>query len=54
MYEKVGNSVILKELGPRFEMKLYQIKLGTVENEIADNEWILRPYLNNSLKKNYL
>jgi len=54
MYQQVGPEIILKELGPRFEMKLYQIKLGTIENDTANNEWVLRPYLNNATKKNFL
>jgi len=54
VYQTVGKEVILKEIGPRFEMKIFQIKLGTVDVEQADNEWVLRPYLNTSKKKNYL
>jgi len=36
--------VQLSEVGPRFEMRLFQISLGTVENESADIEWRLTPY----------
>jgi len=43
VYQTVGKEVILKEIGPRFEMKIFQIKLGTVDVEQADNEWVLRP-----------
>eukprot|EP01118_Nematostelium_gracile_P015463 TRINITY_DN6204_c0_g1_i1.p1 TRINITY_DN6204_c0_g1~~TRINITY_DN6204_c0_g1_i1.p1 ORF type:complete len:167 (-),score=45.32 TRINITY_DN6204_c0_g1_i1:12-512(-) len=53
-YEQNGKEILLKEIGPRFEMKLFQIKLGTVDMDEADNEWVLRPYLNTSKKKNNL
>jgi U3 small nucleolar ribonucleoprotein protein IMP4 len=36
-------------------MKLYEIKLGTIENtETADSEWKLRPYMNTNKKREYL
>jgi U3 small nucleolar ribonucleoprotein protein IMP4 len=32
--------------------RLYQIKLGTLENEnSSDSEWALRPYMNTAKKK---
>lgn len=37
--------VHLTEVGPRFEMILYQLRLGTVDQEEADDEWVLRPYM---------
>lgn len=44
-----GNkSLELKERGPRFEMKLYQIKLGTLDQSHAENEYILRSYVNSA------
>jgi hypothetical protein len=30
-----GKDLELKELGPRFDMKLYQIKQGTLEQQVA-------------------
>lgn len=46
VYEKPGGpkSIDLKEVGPRFELRLYQIKLGTVEQKEAQSEFVLRPY----------
>lgn len=41
----------LHEIGPRFECMLYQLKLGTVEMKDAENEWILRPYMNTAKKR---
>lgn len=44
-----GKEISLTELGPRFELVPYQIKLGTLENaRAADTEWVLRPYLNSA------
>jgi len=31
VYKKEGKEVVLSEVGPRFEMQLYQIRLGTLE-----------------------
>lgn len=45
----------LSEVGPRFEMKLYMIKLGTLENEkTAEVEWRWHPYTNTAKKRQYL
>lgn len=50
-----GKKIELNEVGPRFQLKLYQIKLGTLESaETADTEWILRPYMNTGFKRRYL
>ncbi|XP_055328307.1 U3 small nucleolar ribonucleoprotein protein IMP4-like [Paramacrobiotus metropolitanus] len=50
-----GKNVVLEEVGPRMEMKLYSIKLGTVENiDAADTEWQLKPFMNTSKKRRYL
>ena len=43
-----AKSVELKERGPRFEMKLYQIKLGTLEQAHAESEYVLRSYTNSA------
>ncbi|GJY04816.1 U3 small nucleolar ribonucleoprotein protein IMP4-like protein [Tanacetum coccineum] len=47
-------SVSQKEVGPRFELQLYQIKLGTVDQEEAATEWVLRTFMNTSKKLNVL
>ncbi|KAL6526163.1 hypothetical protein OROMI_029803 [Orobanche minor] len=56
VYEKHGGpkSIELKEIGPRFEMRLYQIKLGTLEQDEAQTEWVSRPYMNTSKKRMFL
>jgi U3 small nucleolar ribonucleoprotein protein IMP4 len=55
MYNKVSHdNVQLYEIGPRFEMKLYQVKLGTIDQKEADNEYILRPYQNTASKRQVL
>ena len=54
-YTKNKNSnkdnVDLEEVGPRFELRPYQILLGTIDMPEANKEWVLRPYMNTSRKK---
>ncbi|KAH0857377.1 hypothetical protein HID58_085638 [Brassica napus] len=47
-------SIELKEIGPRFELRLYQVKLGTLEQDEAEVEWVLRPYMNTAKKRKFL
>ncbi|GAB2295858.1 hypothetical protein Dimus_030009 [Dionaea muscipula] len=47
-------SVDLKEIGPRFEMQLYLIKLGTMDQKEAPTEWVHRPYMNTTKKRKFL
>ncbi|KAJ7552923.1 hypothetical protein O6H91_06G077000 [Diphasiastrum complanatum] len=56
VYEKPAGpkSVELKEVGPRFELRLYQVKLGTVDQAEAQNEWVIRPYMNSARKRTAL
>lgn len=56
LYERHGGpkSLELKEVGPRFEMRLYQIKLGTIDQVEADTEWVIRPYMNTTRKRKFL
>ncbi|GLT26078.1 hypothetical protein SLA2020_011650 [Shorea laevis] len=56
IYEKHGGpkSVVLKEIGPRFELRLYQIKLGTMDQSEAQIEWVIRPYMNTAKKRKFI
>lgn len=45
---------MLNEIGPRFEMKPFQIKTGLVDFEQTDNEWVLKSYTNTASKKEHL
>ena len=55
MYSKPAHdAVALHEVGPRFEMRLYQIRLGTLDQKEADNEYVLRPYQNTAHKRQVL
>ncbi|GAA0172709.1 RNA splicing factor [Lithospermum erythrorhizon] len=56
IYEKRGGpkSIELKEIGPRFEMRLYMIKLGTLDQDEAQTEWVIRPYMNTARKRKFL
>jgi len=54
-YKKDGKDVELSEVGPRFQLRLYEIKLGTLESAAAaDTEWALRPYMNTNKKRRFL
>ncbi len=39
------------QCGPRFELKPYQIRLGTVDQQHAENEWVLRSYTRSAKKE---
>mmetsp|Transcript_1192 Transcript_1192/g.1870 ORF Transcript_1192/g.1870 Transcript_1192/m.1870 type:complete len:295 (+) Transcript_1192:71-955(+) len=61
VYKKVGGEnatrkedVELSEVGPRFEMQLYQIKLGTPDDKNAETEWIRHTYTNTAKKRQLL
>lgn len=55
IYRKKQNDEIeLIEIGPRFTMRLYQIKLGTIDQTEAPTEWVLRPYFNTAWKRQAL
>jgi len=49
-----GRQIELSEVGPRFELKIHEIKLGTVDQTEADIEWKLKPYMNTSVKRKHL
>jgi len=48
---KEDHEAEITEVGPRFELRLYQIKLGTLDVMDADVEWAYKPYMNTSRKK---
>ncbi|XP_067682983.1 U3 small nucleolar ribonucleoprotein protein IMP4-like [Haliotis asinina] len=55
VYKYIDRELELKEVGPRFEMKIYQIILGTLETaDTADVEWVYRPYMNTAKKRKVL
>ena len=55
VYKKAEGKVELQEIGPRFEMKLYEIKLGTLDiANAADSEWVYKPYMNTNRKRKFL
>ena len=39
------------QVGPRFELRLYRVKLGTMEQQEAETEWALRPYMRSGKKR---
>ena len=51
-YEKKDyKTVDLSEVGPRFELRPFQILLGTITMPEATKEWVLKPYMNTANKK---
>jgi U3 small nucleolar ribonucleoprotein protein IMP4 len=55
MYSKPSHDTVeLHEVGPRFELRLYQIRLGTMDQKEADHEYTLRPYQNTAKKRKVL
>lgn len=49
-YQMEEGKPVLRELGPRFEMRLFQIKLGTIEVDEAEREFVFHPFINRSKK----
>lgn len=55
VYVRTGHDKVeLAEVGPRMEMKLFEIKLGTAENKNADYEWRLASYTRTAKKRDLL
>ena len=54
VYVRTREGVEIAEVGPRFEMRLFELKLGTLENKDADVEWQLRRFIRTANKKDYL
>lgn len=55
VWEKEGHKdIALSEVGPRFEMRLYKIRLGTLDQAEAEDEYALRNYTNTGRKRNLL
>lgn len=54
VYVKTREGVELAEVGPRFEMRLYDLRLGTLENKDADVEWRMHGFMRTANKKDYL
>ncbi|CCH45184.1 Ribosome production factor 1 [Wickerhamomyces ciferrii] len=54
LYVKTKTGVEISEIGPRFEMRLFELRLGTLENKDADIEWKLRRFVRTANRKDYL
>ncbi|XP_075251453.1 U3 small nucleolar ribonucleoprotein IMP4-like [Convolutriloba macropyga] len=53
--ENKADDPVLTEIGPRFEMQIYKIVLGTIEHEnIADVEWRLHNFVRTANKRKLL
>ncbi|KAK7061632.1 Brix domain-containing protein [Favolaschia claudopus] len=54
VFVKIPRQVQLAEVGPRFDMKPYEIRQGTFEQSEADREWVLAHYARTSKKRRLL
>ncbi|SMN18644.1 similar to Saccharomyces cerevisiae YNL075W IMP4 Component of the SSU processome, which is required for pre-18S rRNA processing [Maudiozyma saulgeensis] len=54
VFVRTRDGVELAEVGPRFEMKLFELRLGTLDNKDADIEWQLRRFVRTANRKDYL
>ncbi|KIY47477.1 Brix-domain-containing protein [Fistulina hepatica ATCC 64428] len=54
VFVKTGKQVQLAEVGPRFQMKPYEIRQGTIEQTESEREWVLAHYARTSKKRNSL
>ncbi|KAI9056586.1 Brix-domain-containing protein [Trametes sanguinea] len=55
VFLKTGpRQVQLAEVGPRFEMKPYEIRQGTIEQTEAEREWVLAHYSRTAKKRSLL
>jgi len=54
VFLKTGRQVQLAEVGPRFEMKPYEIRQGTIEQNEAEKEWVLAHYSRTTKKRSVL
>lgn len=55
VYVRTGsNSVELAEVGPRFSLRLFEIRSGTLANKDGDVEFHLSSYTRTGRKKDYL
>lgn len=53
VFQKIGREVDIVEVGPRFELRPFEIRQGTIE-AAADIEWVLRPYQRTARKRDML
>ncbi|KAM4751689.1 U3 small nucleolar ribonucleoprotein IMP4 [Cyanocitta cristata] len=55
VYKRRGRTVELEEVGPRFQLRPYLIRLGTLEQgDVADVEWRWHPYTATAPKRRLL
>lgn len=54
VFVRTRDGVELAEVGPRFEMKMFELRLGTLDNKDADVEWQLRRFVRTANRKDYL
>ncbi|XP_055697140.1 U3 small nucleolar ribonucleoprotein protein IMP4 [Phlebotomus papatasi] len=54
-FQRVNGKVELTECGPRFQLSLYRIQLGTLDElDATETEWTLHRYMNTTAKRRFL
>ncbi|TNJ27228.1 putative U3 small nucleolar ribonucleoprotein IMP4 [Giardia muris] len=53
-FQKVGDEVVLKELGPRFVLMPHLLRLDTIDSKVGDVEWQLSSFTNTARFKTHL
>lgn len=53
-FQKVGDDVVLKEVGPRFVLMPYLLRLDTLDSKVGDVEWQLSSFTNTARFKTHL
>jgi U3 small nucleolar ribonucleoprotein protein IMP4 len=51
---RTSKDIELTEVGPRFELRPFQVRLGTLDSKDSEQEWVLRPNMNTSRKRQAL
>ncbi|KAH0577527.1 U3 small nucleolar ribonucleoprotein IMP4 [Spironucleus salmonicida] len=54
VFERVGKEVLLKEIGPRFNMNPYRIQVDAIDAKAPDVEWQLNTFSSASFKQQIL
>lgn len=54
VYVRTRQGVELAEIGPRFEMRMFNLTLGTVDQQDAEVEWQYRGFVRTANRKDYL
>lgn len=54
VYVKAKDTVEMSEIGPRFEMRLFEMRLGNMDEKDSEVEWQMKRFIRTGNRKNYL